>query len=97
MLSVLSLLTAAGVLWVARNRLDFIFFMLPGWFLVLSVLVRVVPYFVPPKLEDRDFTGVTMLGHDALESSPANEYDPTSHKTPTSFPRLIPVIPILPQ
>lgn len=81
-LSVLSLLIAVGVLWVVRDRVDFILFMLPAWFLVLFVMVRVVPYLVPPRLEDRDSTGVTTLGLDQPESNRANEYDSASHKNP---------------
>ncbi len=82
-LSALSLLIAVGVLWVVRNRVDFILFMLPAWFLVLFVMVRVVPYLVPPRLEGRDSSGITTLGLDQPESDSANEYGPASHKNPT--------------
>jgi len=81
-LSVLSLLIAVGVLWVVRDRVDFILFMLPAWFLVLFVMVRVVPYLVPPRLEGRDCMSVTTLGLDQPESNRANEYDSASHKNP---------------
>jgi hypothetical protein len=77
-LSVLSLLIAVGVLWVVRNRVDFLLFMIPVWFLVLFLLVRVVPPLVPPRLEGRDSTGVTTLG---LEGQGREEYKPERAET----------------
>lgn len=83
MLSVLSLLVAASLLWLVRNRTDFILFMVPAWFLVLFVMVRVVPYLVPPRLEARDFSGVTTLDLNQPEADHVDDYEPKPPKSPT--------------
>ncbi|GEM_PF-4095412 len=62
-LSVLSMLVSGGFLLAVHVRvLYFVIWIIPVWLLVLSVMVRVVPYFVPPRLELRDSGTVTTLG-----------------------------------
>ena len=62
-LSVLSMLVGAGFLLAVHVRvLYFFIWIIPVWLLVLSGMVRVVPYFVPPRLELRDSGTVTILG-----------------------------------
>ncbi len=53
-LSALSMSAGVVLLWVVHVRvLAFFVFVVPMWLVVLSVMVRVVPYFVPPRLELR--------------------------------------------
>ncbi|MGB8061535.1 MAG: hypothetical protein WCF26_06560 [Candidatus Sulfotelmatobacter sp.] len=53
-LSVLSMWVGVVLLWVVHVRvLDFFVFVVPMWLVVLSIMVRVVPHFVPPRLELR--------------------------------------------
>jgi len=62
-LSVLSMWIGVVILWVVRVRvLDFVLLLLPLWLMVLAVMVRVVPHFVPPRLEPPDSTSMTTLG-----------------------------------
>jgi hypothetical protein len=62
-LSVLSMLIGVCLMWEFGVRVFNIFvFAFPMWFLVLCVMVRVVPYIVPPRLELRDSGGFTTLG-----------------------------------
>jgi hypothetical protein len=62
-LSVLSLVIGVCLMWKFGVPIFNIFvFAFPMWFLVLFVMVRVVPYIVPPRLELRDSGGFITLG-----------------------------------
>ncbi len=74
-LSVLSLLIAVIPLWMFRARADFFLSIVPAWFSVLFVLVRVTPHLIPPRLERLDSTGITTLNIGQLEDNRSNEHD----------------------
>jgi hypothetical protein len=62
-LSMLAMFLGAGFLLVIRVRiLYFLVLVTPMWLMVLSVLVRVVPHFVPPRLELANAGTVVSLG-----------------------------------
>jgi hypothetical protein len=62
-LSVLSMVIGVCLMWEYGVSIFNIFvFAFPMWFLVLIVMVRVVPYIVPPRLELRDSGSFTTLG-----------------------------------
>jgi prepilin signal peptidase PulO-like enzyme (type II secretory pathway) len=62
-LSVLSWLLGVILLWTFHVRLlNIIVFAPLMWLLVLFVMVRVVPYIVPPRLEVHDAGSFTTLG-----------------------------------
>jgi len=74
-LSVLSLLVAAVVLWVLRNWVDFILFLIPAWLLILFAMLRTISSLLPPRLEDRNSTEVTTLALDHGECNRVTECD----------------------
>src|SRR5438445_10810691 len=62
-LSVLSMVIGVCLMWEFGVPIFGIFvFAFPMWLLVLIVMVRVVPYIVPPRLELRDSGSFTILG-----------------------------------
>ena len=62
-LSVASMLLGAIVLWVIHVRnVSFFFWVFPAWLAVLSVLVRIVPHVLPPRLELHDSGPFISLG-----------------------------------
>ena len=62
-LSLLCMVIGVCLMWKYGVPIFSIFvFAFPMWFLVLSVMVRVVPYIVSPRLELRDSSGFTTLG-----------------------------------
>ena len=62
-LSVLSMVIGVCLMWEYGVPIFSIFvFAFPMWLLVLIVMVRVVPYIVPPRLELRDSGSFTTLG-----------------------------------
>jgi hypothetical protein len=63
MLSVLSMVIGVCLMWEYGVPIFNIFVSaFPMWFLVLIVMVRIVPYIVPPRLELRDSGSFTTLG-----------------------------------
>jgi len=62
-LSVLSMVIGVCLMWKYGVPIFNIFvFAFPMWLLVLIVMVRVVPYIVPPRLKLRDSGSFTTLG-----------------------------------
>jgi cytochrome bd-type quinol oxidase subunit 2 len=60
--TLLSLLLSICVLWLAHVQvLTFVFLALPLAFMILTLIVRGLPYIIPPTLERRDSGSIITL------------------------------------